>query len=1220
MGMAKTAVNTVMSTAMEQVLGPATAYMAKNFPIPELGLTSTAHADAKPNAFGNVPIVVQTPSGPLVMNSADIQQFAWGGLFAVGFGASFPVASKTVHAIRHFKPLGLDAVFDPRRAIPGAEGTEAASLPIDKLKAGIIDQGKAMIDIAMRQFNYEKGVSTGFDPIAANEVLQAWRVQTNSGAQNLVRQALTTGEMNVPEFRFKVNTSIQKLTEFAKINPDFPEYLRIRAIADEINYNSTVNSQLPTASTAQRPVVFKDHNGIKFEKGTNGPGDIDVVIAHYEGNNSGFKQAYDAYRDNLEATRDLITSHPTNNIENYVKLTDKAIERPTLPIFSAEAKTKDLFDDFLAGKNPLELAEHNMRKAFEKQMKFDAEQKYIDMTAQNVGSKAFTERDAAWVESQGAKAKDIGALLTRQRDGQTVYYTADPLLVSIMNSGQIPLSAMEQTFASFRTGFQKTTTGAFAPWFATTGMIRSMEQGWTTAPAGMKDASGRSILPAGPWSTLTGIAERTGAQIAKPTAVFFKDTVANSALGKTLTFGQADLIGRSFEKWYMDSFYRRMEVAGAFSGDSIMEGKEVFKSISNAKRMYGSNPTMNPVVEYMQNATDNVKRFTWNPAKNAFYTPLNEFLNIVQEGPAYGWARKVGKGADDVNRPTQHGRPLSDAELAAQMRNYTGDPSTRGYIYEKGGTPIRFMSEGGLPNRPLNAGQKQDQHLLRSTWGPQDKAYEMLAKGAHWGRSVTPWAGVLFQSPSATLAALRDNPIRANAAFATSHILPEMTAYFWNAYHSEKEYPVLDEKGEPVLDPTGAPMTQKFDYVNHMINMRNSHNLLNNTYFAVPGKAPHEGVEFRHYQEGALNRYMTRMFMHQYYGKATGDMYEDIGKALNGFLATAVIPPLPSPVGAFLGTKGYVTTGGWAGSLFKSRNNPYVDLGGGESWLELTARAIAPSLADITIQAMTAGMGTPKESPWTEKVTNAAKQVGTRALSRTALIGDAFGVKPDVTGTTNLSDELWTNKKVIDDLAYRYRVWDSGKGEIKTNKGSGEGRAHIAPHVPELPPSMAKNTLGNPGMQQAKPTNPLYELMMSEVEKTFIKDEPKKGGVGFKSLWGQYGIWGQLANRMRTVHGGNDGPWIAEQLSKPDDLQWYREHGVNPLNHKEMKDFYNTQRNSVTQTILQTIKATEQRMNENPQVKELMKGKEFKIWMLDPDDPKLKEERAEEIELQSSSQ
>ena len=407
MGMAKTGVNAAFSTVAERFLGPAAAYMAKNYPIPELGLSTPANA-APPNAFGKVPIIVNTPGGPLVMNAADLQQFAWGGAFAVGFGTAFPVASKTVHAIRHFKPLGLDAVFDPRRAIPGAEGTEAASLPIDKLKAGIIDQGKAMIDIAMRQFNYERGVSTGIDPIAANEVLQAWRVQTNSGAQNLIRQALTNGEMNVPEFRFKVNTSIQKLTEFSKVNPDFPEYLRIRAIADEINYNSTVNSQLPTTSTAQRPVVFKDHNGIKFEKGTNGPGDVDNVIAHYEGNNTGFKQAYDAYRDNLEATRDLITSHPTNNIENYVRLTDKAIERPTLPIFSAEAKTKDLFDDFLAGKNPLEVAEHNMRMAFEKQMRFDAEQKYIGMTQQNVGSKAFTKRDAAWVEAEGAKAKDVG--------------------------------------------------------------------------------------------------------------------------------------------------------------------------------------------------------------------------------------------------------------------------------------------------------------------------------------------------------------------------------------------------------------------------------------------------------------------------------------------------------------------------------------------------------------------------------------------------------------------------------------------------------------------------------------------------------------------------------------------------------------------------------------------------------------------------------------------
>jgi len=1209
LGLVSTVKNAIIGGAAEKYLGPATDYMSKNFPIPNLNPISPANAAT---VFGKVPMVVNTPAGPLVMNDADIQQFAWGGIFAVGFGAAVPVAALTVRTIRTAKPLGLNDVFDPRREIPGAKGTEAASIPADILKGGIIDQGKMMIDIAERQAKYEKGTRTGIDPIAANEVLQAWRVQTNSGAQNLIRTALENGEMNVPDYRFNVNTSISKLIDFAKVSPQFPEYLRLRAIQDEIRFNMSSNRALPPTSTATpRPVHFDDpnNNGVRFTDAS-----TSAAISRLESDHPDFAQAYTAYRDNLDATRDVISGHPTYNVENYQRLTDHAIQRPTLPLFSADASPKKLFDQFIIGKNPLEIAEANMRKAFEKQLKFDAEQRYIKMTQDNVGNKAFTPRDQAYLDSpQGSKAKDIGAVLTRKHDGETIHYTADPLLVSVMNSGQVPLSAMEQTFALTKNVFQKTTTGAFAPWFAPTGMIRSMEQGWTTAPGGVKTAGGRTVLPAGPLSTLMGLATRTGAQISRPTAQFFRETVANTTLGNILTAGQADLIGRSFEKWYMDSFYRRMEVAGAFSGDSVMEGKEIYKSISQARQTYGGNPHMNPVLAYMENAIGNVKKFTWDPVKNNVYAPLTGFLTNVQEAPAYGWARKVSKGSDDTNRPTIQGRPMSDAELAAHFRNYTGDPSTRGYIYQKDGkTPLNFMSEGAS-TAAGGTFQKWANMTGRASWDAQAKTYETFAKGAHWARSVTPWAGVLFQSPSATLAAMRDNPVRANLAFMTSHVLPEMTAYAWNSYYSDQEWPVLDEKGQPVLGADGKPKTIKYDYVNHHINGRNSHNLLNNTYFAVPGKPPHEGIEFRHYQEGAMNRYMTRMFMHQYFGKAYGTMGEDVLKGLEGFMNTAIIPPLPSPLGAFLGAKGYVSTGGWTGGLFKSRYNPYVDLGGGESTTELTFRALAPALADITLQAMQAGMNAPEG----EAISSAAKQVGRRIVGRTAIVGDAFGVKPDVSGTTTLSDELWTNKKTIDDLAYRFRVWDTKHGEVATNKGSQAGRANIRDYMDELPPGKHE-IISNPGLQQKPPQNPLYNMLMKEIENTFIKDDPKKGGLGFKSMWGHYGVYGQLANRMRTVNEGNAGVWVQEQLANPERMQWLREQNVNPLDFRAVKDFYTTRRNHATQLILQTIKATEQRISKMPNVQAQLKGKPFKINMLDPDEPGLQAERAEEKELQDT--
>jgi hypothetical protein len=1198
---AATLANLAMSSVAEKYLGPAAEYMGKNYPIPSLNPIGTANAAT---VFGKPPLVVNTPAGPQVMNDADVSQFVYGGAFAVGFGASFPMLAKGVKVIRNFKPLGLDGVFDPRRDIPGAPGTEAASIPLDKLKAGSIDPGKAIIDIAERQAKYELGTKTGIDPIAANEVLQAWRFQTNSGAQNLIRSALEHGEMNVPEYRFNVHTSIAKLGEYAKEKPDFIEYIRLKAINEEIRLGMARNNALPRGRAPTHRTTFEDPNtGHQFTD-TN----TSQVLSHLDTEHPEMAGMYLRYRDNLDATRDVISSHPTNAVENYQELTAHAIQRPTLPIFSAAKKTDKLFDRFLRGDNPLEVAEQNMRRAFEAQMSFDSIKRYINMTEQYVGDKAFTERTSEWVKNNGSKAEEVGALLTRKHNGEIVHWTADPLLVSIFNSGHVPLSGMEQMFAASKSVFQKTTTGFFAPWFAPTGMIRAMEQGWTTAPGDMRTAGGRMVLPAGPGSTVMGMLTRMGAQMSRPTAKFFSEGLGSTAWGKTLTFGQNDLIARSLEKWYMDSFYRKMQVAGAFNDNPTMEGQDIYRSVVAARKLYGQNQHMNPVIDFMEKATNTLKRFTYDPLKRTLYTPGNAFLTIMQEAPAYGWARKVGKGADDVNRPTWQSRPISDAELAVLYRNYTGDPSTRGYAYQKNGKLLNFQG-GGLPNRPLNGVQTAAQHVLRATWGLQDKGVDALNVTSHAARSVTPWAGVLFQSPSATLAALRDNPIRANLAFAASAVLPEVTAYLWNSYWSTIPVPVFDDTGAPVLGPDGKQIAVKYDYVNHMMNGRNDHNLMNNIYWAVPNKKPNEGWEFRHYQEVALNRYMARAFMHQYMGKSYDHMGDDLGKAINGFLATAVIPPVPSPVGAFLGSKGLVATGGFTGGLFKSRSNAYVDLGGGESPLELTLRAIIPSITDVSLQAYQAGMSAPN---WSEVPAAVGKQVGKRVLSRTAVLGDLTGYASDVTGSTSLSDELWTNKKTIDDLLYRYRVWDQNEGGISSRMASKKGAAHVSDYMDELPPGSGKDLIANPGLQQKPPKNPLYSMLMDELEKTFGKDEPSKGGMGFKSMWKHYGIYGQEVSRMRTVNEGNAGAWVEKQLENPELMQWLRERNVNPLNYKEVMDFYQGRRNKATQKILQTIKATEQRISKMPAVQQQLKGKPFKIGMVDPDEPGLKADKAAE--------
>jgi len=1193
---AKTLLNLGMAHVSEQYLGPAAEWAGKKLPISSLNPISPAHAAS---VFGKPPLVVNTPGGPVVMNDADVSQFIYGGVFAVGFGSSIPLIAKGVRVLRTAQPLGLSDIFDPRRPVTGAPGTEAASLPIDKLKAATLDPGKAAMDIMERQVKFEKAARHGLDPLAANEVLQHWKVQTNSGAQALIGAALKEGEMNAPEYRFNVKVSLGKLADYAKEVPNFNEYIRLKIIGEEISKNLTSNKFLPQNSKQLKQTDFTNAKlGHTYTENN-----VAHAIGEMEKWHPEIKQMFKHYQENLIATRDFVTGHNKYNIENSKDLTAHAIHNPSMPIFSSAKKIDKLFEQFKTGKDPLKIAEQQMTRAFEAQMRFDAEQRYIKLSHDYIGDKAFTPRGANWLERYRADAEASGALLTRRHNGQVVHYTADPLLVSIFNSGHIPLSGLEQAFALSKATFQKTTTGFFAPWFAPTGMIRSMEQGWTTAPGGIRTAGGKRVMPSGPFATVAGVATRLGPQMARPTAKFFRETLGNTAWGKTLTMGQADLIARTLEKAYMDSAYRKMQLSGAFNESTVMEGQEIAKSIVHARSLFGPGHAMNPVVKMMDNAYNGLKALTYDPLHNKVYKPINAFLTAVQEAPAYEMARKTLKGSDETHRPTQtiggKTRTLSDAEVSSSVfKNYTGDPSIRGYHRDKSGRLLRFDPGTGGSPRNLSPIQRGIQNTLRATWGPQDKMADLLGTVSHGSRSVTPWAGVLYQSPSATLAAMRDNPVRANLAFAASAVLPEVTAYLWNAYWSTVPVPLYDENGLPVLDAQGNHKHIKYDYVNHMMNGRAEHALMNNVYFAHPMKKPDQGWEARHYQEVAFNRYMTRAWMHQYYGKNFDHMGDDLYKAMWGFLGTAVVPPMPPALGVYLGTKGEVSTGGFMGSIYKSKHNPYIDLGGGENALELALRGQIPAISDIISQARQAGMNAPD---WWSVPGAVGKQVGKRIAGKTAVIGEASGYARSGGGSTSESDELWANKKVIDDLTYRYRVWDEGEGQVSIKKGSIAGRKHIEPFMGELPPQEEKDLLGNPGLDQKPPRNPLYGMLMKEIETTFNKDEPKKGGIGFKAMWGQYGVYGQLTARMKTVNEGNAHAWVAKQLEKPELMQWLRERNVNPLDFRDVTAYYQSRRNKVTQQILQTIRATEQRLSKQPEVQKILKGEPFRVNMLDPD-------------------
>jgi hypothetical protein len=1167
-GIVGTLKNLALSTLGESVIGPAADYMAKNYPIPNLNPIQPAEAAS---VFGKPPLIVQTPGGPVVMNDASIQQLVYGGVLSLGFGASMPATAKAVKMFKEAKPAawtGLKDIFDPRREVTGAPGTIAASIPSDILKGGIVDNYQAMLDIADRQAKYQAGTKVGIDPYAADAAKFKWRVQTGSGAQNLIHRAIVDGKLFTEDFRFDVPVSIGMLHDFAQKNPAFPEYIKMRMIVEHLTNNAIARNKLPTTTRAplsKFPDTIEDNFGRTYNLTV-----AQGKVHRMEIDNPDFVTQHINYQNNLAATRDFVSNRNTNWIEHPLKLNSQATKMPSAPIFSHTDRPISFLEPVLAGQNPLSVAETAMRKAIAKQMKFDAEQHYINNVA---STEAFTPRTAEWVKNNGAVARENGAILTRKMGGETTHWTADPLVVSILNADHMPVTGWGQGFQTMKNLFQTTTTGVAAPWFAPTGGIRAMEQGWATAPMGVRDAQGRTRVAAGPFSSLAAIPAQVVPRALNklsPTAAWFENKIQNSNLGQLIDPKYHNLISRTMQKAYDDSFYKRMKDAGAYSGTTLQQDRVIHSNIT-AARLRNTNPQLAPIHEFMEKVSDHWMKFAWNPTKATFHA-ANEVLRAVQEAPNYAWAYKVGKTATDTDRPTIHGRAMSDAELAARMRNYTGDPSTRGFIY--------------------STNPKTRKQELLNYQGPGEwraNLYKTLGVGVHGMRVTTPWAGVLIQSPAATLKAMRDNPVRASLAFTASAVLPETVAYLWNLHQTEEEKKRAKAEGR----------ANYYDYNEYQMIGRGNNPLMNNVYFApVGGGPPQTGLEFPHFQETIFQRYMTRAFWQQYYGLNMHNMSEDVAAAVHGFLGGAVVPPQPSWLTALYGMSGAVAPEGFLGGIQKRKVNPYITLGGGESPTELTARALMPSLADIFIQAQQAGLNAPT---WGDVPKAVGKQVGERVMERTAVLGSVLGYKPPVALSTEISEELWKRKHVIDDLLYRWKVWDTNRGDVRQKPASQEGGAHVRPYLPDMPPD-EKTLIPNPGEPQPAPKNPLYKMMMDEMQATFERDMPSKGGIGWKSLWKDYMKYGSLVARMKTVNHGNEAHWMQEHAKNDAEIQFLNDHGVDPFNFKQVRDFYAAQHNDVANTMMRTIRATEQRIDAKPEIRALLKDKHFTVNMLDPNE------------------
>lgn len=521
-------------------------------------------------------------------------------------------------------------------------------------------------------------------------------------------------------------------------------------------------------------------------------------------------------------------------------------------------------------------------------------------------------------------------------------------------------------------------------------------------------------------------------------------------------------------------------------------------------------------------------------------------LNSVHNAPAFNFAsRNAGK--------------VSLPELAMQSRHLTGDPRVGGEFYSKAigsdrAVPIRFVNESSR---------------LSQTLGSAAKVYGGVTE---LGRTGIPWFNATMQGVKRIGEAYLDNPAQFIARTWLYQITPAAATYM----------------GARALgdDPNGV------SYVDYMMNRRSEYNQMMNFYIPVPGRPAEDGIEFPGFHELTYAKHMAEVAFDHAFRSSIFTEKEDFFAATANFLKIVAEPPVPPMLNVGLASQGMVgPQGPFTGEAYRKRSDPYDQNGGLPASIELYARAITPGIADVVGTGAAAFTQTPKG--FFNAIGNGLLASGRRVVEKTPLVRDVMNLHVPITGNTAITDELFKKQRVLRQLESYYKTWNVAGGEIGAKPRSAGGEVVANQQLGPRPPSQAA------GINQPPPTNPLYNMFIEEVHNKFVKDNPKDrrgndtGAIGFQSLWDRYRLATNQLQRIKKVNEGNNVTWTRELEGRPQQTDYLRRNKVDPTDIKQVRNFYEKQRQDAARVLLFTIRGVE-----NDFSKRL--GKPFKIEDLNP--------------------
>jgi hypothetical protein len=1042
----------------------------------------------------------------------------------------------------------------------------------------------------------------GVDETTLKRMREVFKHTTGSQAAAIAEAATNHGHAISPEYNFKADVPLYDLGYYMHKNPEFRNYIHLKDTLDDIHMKEQAqrggpNQQnLPLAHPQYGPISVR---GETRQSATRKVGLLDQAHPDFAAQQANVrKYMAEIRRAEAEGEYGLHTKQELADMNAH-----NANEIPWHGREYGENGTAlDKYGKPIERGDPYRAIEGRQQLGAREKMSNAAKMSAIDVIRSSPHGQTMF-RYLTQAEANALPPRKRMNLVTGERRGVTENWLVRNSTMAQaldLDPRMFTSNAVAAITGATNRLFTSTTTGLLSH-FALTDVMRNAwimkrtiagtRKGWgpgrlippaSALPWHPQHISapgyifGRNYIPFGPGSLPHAIARPNIQKMAEYARFSFKNTPTGKwlqqKLGPTATNHISTVLAHAQHK----GAAHMVEAMGAHASGMMSPQHETWArgvdALGRKAKQFMNNPKYRHLSMYLQ-AYKNAITSVHGAANYAF---------LERNLPS----RKIF----DAMTPQEQEKIL--APLFSMGNDLAGNPKTAGIYYKRHSGPVRYDMEDEL-SIPKSA-------IARTLKGIAARGIQYGWIGSNQlGREWSPWHNMILQGGKALYRSVATNPTETALRWALYGTGTSGLAYLWNAALGK--------------DPDGIP------YVWHMMYGRSEYSKAMSQYLGLPGERVADGVELPlAFQEDVGPKMMTEAAMDHLYGNNAWNWTQDMKAAAANWADIAAFPPTPAFISdafAAAGVQAPQNIGGFlpsslfsglgqnsqnadiGGDVYKKKNSPFdqnrVVGQSGESYL----RTLAPTIADMLLGAGAAFVHTP--GGYGEALKNAVKQAGKPYIQGLPVIRNIAGVLPPLSGMTRYTQEMYNRQQAIEQLDEFYRKYElTGVRDVVRKKPLSKGGEAIAtqavgPHLPHH----------TPGLDQPEPTNPLYIEFAKELYNLTKHDSPRTGGHGYRSLWDRYREATEGIQSMQKIDYGNMGPWHNNLVAnKPDVVDRMKEAGINHKDPRQVRNYWEHQRQRVAIGINNAISEIEDKFNSSPMGQDFFNtyGRRLRIDDLDP--------------------